>query len=284
VTEVTSGIRDANCPECLDSFQLGSLTVWISRPQQPRAEDYLRRPEVETPLAACLSRDEFGPPLAPLLVGPPGSGKTTLAQVVARRQERPFFRFQGNSSVTAEDFLCVGRIAPTGVEYVLQPVAAAMVLGALVLVDDIDKVDSKALSLFLPILDGATTIESTLLGGVVQVSPDFRLVFASNELESLPLFLRTRVVTFRVDYPDVGEVVRMAELHVPDTGASLTRAFLHAWKRRNGSNGSLAPREAVRIFQLAGKFGKTGQPVRGAVQAAMDAVLGSGAGGAERRG
>lgn len=262
-----------SCGQRLESIQLGSLTVWISRPHSPDLAGCLRRPEVEAPVVACLSRDEFGPPLAPVLVGPPGSGKTTLAELIAQTLGKPFFRCQCNDSVTAEDFLCVGRIAPSGVEYVLQSVSSAMVWPGLVLVDDIDKVDAKASSVFLPILDGEETIQSSLLGGVLRVHPDFRLVFACNDLERLPVFLRTRLVSFKVGYPAIEEVVRMAQSQVHDTGESLRKTFLESWDRRNGSKSSLAPREAVRIFQLAAKLGKAGHPVAKAMEEAMDAVL-----------
>jgi len=261
--------------DTLQKLKIAGLTVWACCPQPTEVNGMVRRKEVEAPLLAALRRDEYGPPLPPLLGGPTGSGKTTLARLIAKQLKLPFYRFQGNDSITAEDFLCVGRINPGGgVEYVLQPVASAVVNGGLCLIDDVDKVQPPALSALLPLLDGERIIQSTLLSGFLTVHSDFRLIFACNEIERLPLWFTSRVVKFRVDYPPVEDVLKMAMAQVPDTGDCLRKAFIELWKQRNGSSGiSLSPREAVRIFQLAGKLQKAGRPTLAAVETAMDAVL-----------
>jgi len=259
----------------LEKLELSGLPIWACAPHPTGVEGMVPREHIETILLAALRDDEFGQPLTPLMVGPAGSGKTTLAKIMAARLQRPFYRFQASDGVQAEDFFTVGRIAPDGtIEYVLQPVAAAAVAGGVVLVDDCEKVPAKALSSLIPLLDGESVLHSLLAGTYLPVHRAFRMLCACNEPAGLPIWFRSRTIEVRVDYPPVEQVMAMASAHLPEATEPLRSHFLDLWRRRSSrAEEPLSPRDAVRILRFAGKLQNARIAPGVAVSHAMAAVL-----------
>ncbi len=224
-------------------------TLYVVSPEENHETGCFERRWELTDLVLPALSDAFGPPLPVLLVGPPGSGKSTLARLAAAELGLPFYRFQAHDSVSAEDFICVGRISAAGtVEYVLKPLAAAALRGGLCLLDDVDKAGERALSGLVSVLDEAShRVYSNLAAVSIPLHSRFRLILAANHLEALPPFVRTRCVVFRIDHPGVRETLSIAKSRVPGV-KELERAFLEAWKKKQAADPDQAFRHGKRCW------------------------------------
>jgi len=161
------------------------------------------------------------------------------------------------------------------VDYVLQPLAAAALRGGLCLLDDVDKAGERALSCLVSVLDEAShSVYSNLAAVNIPLHSGFRLILTANDLQSLPPYIVTRCVVFRIDHPGVKETLRMVRSHVPGV-EELERAFLRAWEKRQSAEAgrALSPREAVLIFRLGQKMQASGQSAAAAMQSALDSVV-----------
>lgn len=220
-------------------------------------ESLVPRPEVEDWVCRLLSVCHPGDlPLPVVLVGPPGTGKTSLAARVSKLLGLPFYPWSGNDSLSAEDLVSLARLKENNsVEMVLSPLASAVFKGGLCFLDDVDKCRPETLSAILPLLDGTRTLPSTLGAVEIPVSPRARFLFAANDLVAMPPFFRSRV--FKLDVPYIPldqtlEIVRasgaIADVH------TVTRAFHAAWKA-HAPKGRPEPslREAFRCCRCIAK-------------------------------
>lgn len=73
----------------------------------------------------------------PFLVGPAGTGKTTMGEHLAEAMGLPFLAFPANPTAMLHDIL--GFVSPTTGEYVTTPYVEAMRRGAVLLFDETDK-------------------------------------------------------------------------------------------------------------------------------------------------
>lgn len=256
-----------------NQITLSGVRFHVIPPEQSNLSSYLERRELLDLVLPSLE-DSLGPPLRVLLVGPPGSGKSSLAAQAACKLGLPLWRFVATDSVAAEDWNCQARIANGVVEYVLGPLAAAAFHGGLCLLDDIDKAGVKALSGLVQVMDEGSNSLFSVLGAVaIPIHPSFRLMLAANDLHSLPAFLRTRCVVFHIDHPSVEQTLHMVKSRLPGID-ELERAFLRSWEKRcSDSEHTISPREATLVFRLGQKLTSSGQSAAMAMEAALDSVL-----------
>lgn len=152
------------------------------------------------------------PPLAPLLTGEPGVGKNRIVYELAAALGRPLYIVQGHEDLTAEDLACSVRFADVGtgaMEYVLSPLAAALLRGGICFLDEVGKMRARALAPLVSVLDERRYIDSSLLGERIHAHPAFRFAAATNtgEERSLPDFIRSRLrPVVEVAAPDVKDI------------------------------------------------------------------------------
>lgn len=247
----------------LKSIQLGSKQVYLSPPYQAgirHAGELIGHEEVIRSVLAAWRHRPWMPPMAPLLVGPPGVGKNHIVYELARLTGKSLWIFQGHEDVTAEDIMCSVRSSDDltrKFDYILAPPATAMLEGGIILFDEIGKMRPRALAPLASVNDERRSLFSTLLGDAVRAHPGFRFIAATNSVdlaaEGLPDFIRSRLQpVIEVGVPsrrDIARIIRSRFARLDDEGGLIA----HYWRLWDAHReGALpAPRESLHVFALA---------------------------------
>jgi MoxR-like ATPase len=246
------------------TLKVGSKYVLTSLPYTPAggADKELvgRESELRLVLAAWMGQPAF-PPLAPLLVGEPGVGKNHLAYELARYTGKALYVLQGHEDVTAEDLVCAVRFSDDPerkMDYVLSPLATAMLRGGIAFMDEIGKLRPRALAPLASVLDERRYLDSSLLGERIDAHPGFRFLAATNladmASESLPEFVRSRLrPVIEVKPPsetDLRRIVKRRFRWLQGGDDALIGRFWDLWGERRGRV-SPVPRDVIYLFGLA---------------------------------
>ncbi len=206
------------------------------------------------------------PPMSPLLVGEPGTGKNALAYELARRTRKQLYIFQGTEDVGVEDLACTVRFSDDParkMDYVASPLVTAMLEGEILFFDEIAKCRPRALAALVSVCDERRSIDSTLLGERISAHHGFRLVAATNSADldggAFPEFLRSRLrPMITVGHPPEEEIraivgqryeTRFKERLASEIDPLLER-FWTRWRERQRSSPP-TPRDVIHIFDLA---------------------------------
>lgn len=142
-----------------------------------------------------LSNDDI--PLIPRIVGEPGLGKTTLACAVARRTGRDVYIFQCTMDTRPEDLVITPVL--TGdkqIEYCASAVVTAMIRGAVVLLDEANRMPERSWASLAPLMDDRRYIESEVAALKIQAHSNFRLCVTMNadaSVYELPGYIQSRL-------------------------------------------------------------------------------------------
>lgn len=248
------------------TYALGGKTVLLHEPYEPRddaRDDFVgRTDELRLMFTGWLARPGK-PPFAPLLIGDPGVGKTRLAYQAARMSGRELYVFSGNDDVTAQELAV--SVASSGdserfkLDYILSPLATAMVRGGVCLIDELGELRPSALAFLLPLLDGQQGFYSPLLGERIRAHPRFRFVATMNRSDPLAATLhRNHKLTRRLrPVIEVGdfsprEIQVLIDRHFPacQDNPKLLRHFWKCWRRHNKA-AAPSPWDAIYIFGMA---------------------------------
>ncbi len=202
-------------------------------------------------------------PHNPLLLGDPGLGKNRLVYEACEKTGKALFILQGHEELSPEDLVCLVRLSDDPekkIEYLLSPLATAMVTGEVAFLDEIGKVRPKALALLASALDDRRYIDSALLGARILAKPGFRFVAATNTADldgnTLPDFILHRLrPVIRVGYPPrevLDEIVRTAFDIPSEEIKRLLDCFWDLWTHSGpGQSRRATPREMIQVFGLA---------------------------------
>ena len=244
-------------------IQLNNKYMWSSEPYKPNMnvipEFIGRENEMELIMAAWIS-GSYNLPLSPLLVGEPGVGKNRLVYELARITGRELYLFQGHEDITAEDLACTIRLSDNEankMEYVLSPLACAMINGSIFFLDEIGKIRPRALALLVSVLDERRYLDSSLLGERIYAHPGFRFIAATNtgEISLIPEFIHSRVKPIiKVGYPPQQEIEEIIKRQFKSRMHNLTElleCFWSYWAKFVEKSIPPTPRDAIAVFALA---------------------------------
>jgi MoxR-like ATPase len=235
--------------------------VQLSEPYNASFIDMVGREAEMRKILAAWKTGENRFPMAPLLIGNPGVGKTRFVCEMSKRLGKEFYTYQCHEEVTNEDLVCTIRQSDTEsgkFHYILRALPTAMILGEIFFIDGIAKMRKKALAIFESLLDERRYIESDLLGFRIPASPGFRFIASTNnsDLDTNPLsdYMKSRckpVINFT--YPSretINRILLTRYSRLPENGKSLLDLFWHLWRGRN--NGiPPSPRDAIDVFSYA---------------------------------
>ncbi len=161
-----------------------------------------------------LKHDLPGPALC--LVGPPGTGKSSLGSAVARALERPYVRINVSGTTGADDLIGVSRTLPGAQPgRILRAVRDAGVLNPVIIIDGIDRLVGEAglsvVELLLELLDPEYSAHFTdlYLGMPIDLSHAV-LLFCANHLDSIPDSLQERLEVLEVSSYSEDEKLEIA--------------------------------------------------------------------------
>lgn len=242
---------------------LNSKTLRTSEPYEPQAsaaDDLIgRTQECRMVIAAWMAQPSL-PPLAPLLVGEPGMGKNRLIYELARATSKPLYVLQGHEDVTAEDLVCAVRFsdeADRRMDYILSPLATAMLRGGICFIDEVGKLRAKALAPLASVLDERRYLDSTLLGERIHAQPGFRFVAATNAVDlagdGLPDFISSRLrPVIEVSPPsdtELEQIVKTRFARIGQDGEGMLRRFWELWGEHSADKPP-SPRDTIYLFGL----------------------------------
>jgi len=210
----------------METVIIDGVTLHLSHPEELPLIWVGQQELMDQMLAAWLVLDKNDQPLNPRLIGKPGVGKTTLAYAAGRRLGREVFIFQATVDTRPEDLLVTPVISGEGrIQYMASPVVTAMIRGAVLVLDEGNRMSEKSWASLAPLLDTRRYAESLVAGIKIRAHPDFRLVATMNDDAStfeIPEYIHSRLQPqILIDFPEADEERLILEKNMPFADSDL---------------------------------------------------------------
>jgi len=199
--------------------------------------------------------------MTPVLIGPPGCGKTTLACAVAEEFERPVYLMNCTSDMRPEDLLITPVIAKNNqIQYRASGLVSAIVKGGVCVLDEANRMNEKSWASLASLLDDRRYIESISSGTKIIAHPEFRIVATMNDDSStftVPEYIESRLKpVLPVEFPSTEELKKIISYHMPFVASELIEAVIQYLdeKKQKGSITSYSIRDAINITRFYHKF------------------------------
>ena len=207
-------------------------------------------------------KDRF---MTPVLIGPPGSGKTALACTVARKFGKKTFIMNCTSDMKPEDLLVLPVLNENQtVRYQASSLLSAMVCGGVCILDEANRMNEKSWASLASLLDDRRYIRSMSAGIKVPADPEFRVVATMNEdcsTFSLPEYIESRLKpVLPVEFPTAEELKQIIAVNLPYVQGTLIAAvvtFLEDQREQDLISG-YSVRNAIEITRLKQKLDSQG--------------------------
>ncbi len=196
------------------------VTLHLADPVDMDMQWVGRRELLHQVLAAWLTVDPRDFPLAPRLVGKPGVGKTTLAYAAGKTLGQEVYFFQATMDTRPEDLIVTPVVAEAGrLKYVASPLVTAMIRGAIVVLDEGNRMSEKSWASLAPLLDQRRYVESLVAGIRIPAAPQFRFCATMNDDSStfdLPEYIHSRLQPqIFIDFPEADEERSILRYNLP---------------------------------------------------------------------
>ncbi len=186
-------------------------------------------------LLAKAEQADFFPSI--IFWGPPGSGKTTLAKIIANRLKRDFYEFSAvNTSIKDIEEIINKSIQ---MQETRQMALVGKRLAPIILIDEIHRFNKAQQDKFLPYVERGVIV---LIGATTE-NPSFEVIG--------PLLSRSRVLTLeRLTEKELEKIMTRATKYLSVTLAKKTETFLI-----ESSNGDA--RVLLNVLEIASNLSKT---------------------------
>jgi MoxR-like ATPase len=250
-----------NDSEFVRSITIGNVTIDLREPDVIDAF-WIGQKEVYRLLcAAWLKMNDSDRIMSPLLVGPPGCGKTTLACSVAQDFNRPIYLINCTSDMRPEDLLITPVLSSEQkVVYRASSLVSAMVNGGICILDEANRMTEKSWASLASLLDDRRYIESIIAGVKISAHPEFRIVATMNDDSStfnLPEYIESRLKPIlEVEFPREEELLEIIRHHLPSVPEDMVNAVVIYLKEKKESRSidDFSIRDAIQITRYAQKF------------------------------
>lgn len=218
-------------------------------------------------LAAWISHSPQDLPMNPLLLGPSGIGKTTLAMAVAQSFSRPVFMMNCQGDMEPNDLTVNLSIdSEKNIQYVASPLFTAVYTGGIIILDEFTRLPPHAYASIAPLLDHRRYLEASILPGLrIPAHPEFRIVFTSNydSYSGIPDYIESRLKPrIILENPPMAELKSIIDANLPSPYYS--REFKEKLveyleiAKKSSKYREFSPRDAILIGRLAHRLNKIG--------------------------
>ncbi|MEX2684039.1 MAG: AAA family ATPase [Candidatus Sigynarchaeota archaeon] len=204
----------------MDSINIDGVQIFLSHPTTIDME-WIGQPDVmEQLLAAWATIHEADLPMCPRILGPPGSGKTTLAYAAAKKINKEVYIFQCTSDTRPEDLIITPVLgSKQEIRYHASPLVTAMINGAVCILDEGNRMPEKSWASLAPLLDRRRYVESILAGVQIKAHPNFRVCVTMNQDASvfeIPDYIGSRLQPkIHVTFPSRENEIAILQYNIP---------------------------------------------------------------------
>ncbi len=262
------------------SAEVDGVTLRLSQPDTVPMEWIGNESVREQLQAAWLVLEERDVPLAPRLLGKPGTGKTTLAYAVARSLGMDVYILQCTMDTRPEDLVVTPVLGENGrIAYHASPLVSAILTGGVCILDEGNRMPEKSWASLAPLLDQRRYVESVVAGIKLRAHPDFRLCVTMNDDAStyeLPEYIQSRLQPqIEISFPSREEEERILRLNVPMAESEVLQYVAEFLQKAHRVNLPFSSRDGVNILRYALKLSKLRSvPPTTLLHDAIGAVLG----------
>lgn len=198
-------------------------------------------------------------PMNPVIVGPPGYGKTSLIASVAKKMQQPLYIFQCTMDTRPEDLVITPVLTDKNeIRYQASSLVSAMVNGGICILDEGNRMKDKAWASLAPLLDSRRYVESIIAGLKIHADPKFKVASTMNEDSStyqLPEYIRSRLKP-RLEIPQAKpeDIRRVIESNLPFVNHAIVEEVVKFMQIANEKEHIYSARLAVQLTDLSNKY------------------------------
>lgn len=211
--------------------------------------------------AAWMVVDPSDLPLAPRIIGPPGTGKTTLAYTAAAARGQDVFFFQATMDTRPEDLIVQPVLAGANeLKYVASALLTAVITGGVCILDEGNRMSEKAWASLAPLFDYRRYVESVVAGLRIHAHADFRFCTTMNEDAStfdLPEYIHSRLQPqIQIDWPSAEEELLILASQLPFAGKLPLQKMVEFLQKAHRQGAPWSVRDGISALRYAAKLGK----------------------------
>ena len=238
------------------TIEVDGVTLRLGNPDMTCPE-WIGQGEVLKQIQACwmvISDNDF--PLSPRITGMPGTGKTTLAMVAAKKRKQPLYIFQCTSDTRPEDLLITPVLSEHGkISYHASPLVCAMLKGGICILDEGNRMNEKSWASLAPLLDHRRYVESIIAGIRIHAHAEFRTCVTMNNDEStfeIPDYILSRLQpTLQMSMPSYNDELAILRYHVPFSEEELLIMTADFLQKSHQLDLGFSPRDGIHVLQYA---------------------------------
>ena len=198
-------------------------------------------------------------PMNPVIVGPPGYGKTSLIAFVASKLKQPLYIFQCTMDTRPEDLVITPVLTDQNkIRYQASSLVSAMVNGGVCILDEGNRMKEKSWASLAPLLDSRRYVESVIAGVKIHANPKFRIASTMNEDSStyqLPEYIRSRLKPrLKIPRHSEDDIRQVIECNLPFVNEDVVNEVVKFMVDASDKEHLYSARIAIQIADLSNKY------------------------------